>query len=117
MAKKLGPTLSWHGAKSPSRKSRTRCKASLPRPHTPCERLCSKCRGALVMHRMYMFFMVRNGWHCQSMEEDLKTHLPKRASFRDPAKIYEIARRVRTLNTREENTILITLSRWVAGAS
>ena len=51
---------------------------------------------------MYMFFMVRDGWSCQFMEEDLKTHLPKRMSFRDAAKIYEIARRVGTLNTLEE---------------
>ena len=79
-----------------------RCKASLPRPHTPGERLCSKCRTASGIHRVYMFFMVRDGWSCQFMEEDLKTHLPKRMSFRDAAKIYEIARRVGTLNTLEE---------------
>ena len=83
-----------------------RCKASLPRPQTPGERLCSKCGGTSGIHRVYMFFMVRDRWACQFMEEDLKTHLPKRMSFRDAGKIYEIARRVGALNTLEERHAL-----------
>jgi hypothetical protein len=40
-----------------------------------------------------MFFMARQGWHCQFMEEDLKTPLPRRLTFEDPAKIFETAER------------------------
>ncbi len=58
------------------------------------------------MHRVYMFFMHRDGWSCQFMEDDLKTPLPKRVSFRDSAKIYEIARRAGTSNSLEEKHAL-----------
>jgi len=30
------------------------------------------------MHRVYMSFMLRQGWHFQFLEEDLKTSLPKK---------------------------------------
>jgi hypothetical protein len=82
-----------------------RCKLSLPPPHTPGERLCSKCQGG-TKHRVYMHFMLREGWSCQFMEEDLKTHLPKRLAFRDPSKIYEIARRAGSFVNLEERQSL-----------
>lgn len=37
-----------------------RCRLSLPSPHTPGERLCSKCQGG-TMHRVYMHFMLAMG--------------------------------------------------------
>ncbi len=43
--------------------------------------------------RVYMFFMLRQGWHCQFLEEDLKTPLPRKLSVSDPAKLFEIAER------------------------
>ena len=58
------------------------------------------------MHRVYMHFMLRDGWCCQFMEDDLKTHLAKRVSFRDPTKIYEIARRAGAFNNLEEKHAL-----------
>jgi hypothetical protein len=58
------------------------------------------------MHRVYMFFMHRDGWSCQFMEDDLKTPLPKHVSFQDSAKIYEIARRAGTFNSLEEKHAL-----------
>jgi hypothetical protein len=47
-----------------------RCRLSLPSPHTPGERLCSKCQGG-TMHRVYMHFMLRDGWCCQFMDDDV----------------------------------------------
>ena len=32
-------------------------------------------------HRVYMSFMDRQGWQCQSLEADLQTPLPKRLHF------------------------------------
>jgi hypothetical protein len=40
-----------------------------------------------------MFFMLRQGWHCQFLEEDLKTPLPRKVIVDDPAKLFEIAER------------------------
>ncbi len=40
-----------------------------------------------------MHFMLREGWFCQFLEEDLKTPLPKKMTLEDPAKLFEIAER------------------------
>jgi len=41
-----------------------------------------------------MYYMLRDGWMCQFLEEDLKTPLPRRLYFRDPAKIRTIVDKV-----------------------
>jgi hypothetical protein len=41
-------------------------------------------------HRIYMSFQDRHGWHCQFMEEDLKTTLPRKLCFKSAAKIVEM---------------------------
>ena len=45
------------------------------------------------MHRVYLFFMLRNGWHCQFLEADLKTPLPLKLTFATPDKLVEIFER------------------------
>jgi hypothetical protein len=40
-----------------------------------------------------MHFMLREGWFCQFLEEDLKTPLPKKMNLKEPGKIFEIAER------------------------
>jgi hypothetical protein len=40
-----------------------------------------------------MSFMLRDGWHCQFLEQDLKTPLPKRLRFNNQEKLREIAER------------------------
>jgi hypothetical protein len=40
-----------------------------------------------------MHFMTQSGWHCQFLEEDLKTPLPRRLNLVTPDKLYEIAER------------------------
>ena len=62
-------------------------------PPTPGERLCNRCRSPQI-HRVYMYYMHREGWTCQFLEEDLKTPLPKRLHFRDPEKIRNIVEKV-----------------------
>jgi hypothetical protein len=44
------------------------------------------------MPRVYMSFMLRHGWHCQFLEEDLKTSLPKKLAFLSQDMILELAR-------------------------
>lgn len=45
-------------------------------------------------HTVYLHFMSRqNGWHCQFLEADLKTSLPRTLTFASPDKIRELARR------------------------
>jgi len=40
-----------------------------------------------------MSFMHREGWHCQFLEEDLKTSLPRKVTLDTPAKVIEMAKR------------------------
>jgi hypothetical protein len=40
--------------------------------------------------RVYMHFMLTNGWYCQFLEEDLKTPLPRKLTFAGPEKIREM---------------------------
>ena len=35
------------------------------------------CRYQNDQHRVYMVFQDRHGWHCQFLEADLKTPLPR----------------------------------------
>src|SRR5271156_3803526 len=70
------------------------CKSMLSPTRTPGERLCSRCLAERAPRkRVYMFFMLRQGWHCQFLEEDLKTPLPRKLSVNDPAKLFAIAER------------------------
>lgn len=62
------------------------------------------------MRRVYMSFMLRDGWYCQFLEEDLRTPLPKTLHFKDQAKLIELAQRggaFRNLEDRQsiENAI------------
>jgi hypothetical protein len=57
------------------------------------ERLCSRCRASRSRHRVYMHFMFRNGWHCQFLEEDMKTCLARKLTFNSEVKVREMARR------------------------
>lgn len=41
-----------------------------------------------------MYYMFRNSWMCQFLEEDLKTPLPRRLYFRSPEKIRAIVEKV-----------------------
>ena len=45
------------------------------------------------MRRIYMYFMLRGGWHCQFLEADLKTPLPKKLNFSDIAKVTQLIER------------------------
>jgi hypothetical protein len=45
------------------------------------------------MHRVYMSFMIRQGWHCQFLEEDLKTPLRKKLALTSRDKILDLAQR------------------------
>jgi len=40
-----------------------------------------------------MSFMLREGWHCQFLEQDLKTALPKKLALLSQDKILQLARR------------------------
>lgn len=77
------------------------CKSSLPAPHSPGERLCSKCLSQRS-HRIYMNFSHRGIWDCQFLEVDLKTHLPWQLTVSDPAKIGAMAERIGAFRTLED---------------
>jgi hypothetical protein len=44
-------------------------------------------------HRVYLYFMHRQGWHCQFLEADRKTSLPRKLTFATPDKLLEIFER------------------------
>ena len=55
-----------------------------------------------AVHQVDMFFQLRGTWDVQFLEPDLKTPLPRRLSFKDPAKIRELARRGSPWHPRSE---------------
>jgi hypothetical protein len=80
------------------------CKVGLPPDPTGIarERYCDRC---VPRRRVYMFFMnAKGGWHCQFLEEDLKTPLPKTLTFQSPDKIMELAERA-TMNLEGRQAI------------
>jgi hypothetical protein len=74
------------------------CGNSLPPPHSAGEKRCAQCGGK---HRVYMFFFERSGWYCQFLEEDCRTSLPKKLSFKHPEKILELAQRAGAVQNLE----------------
>jgi hypothetical protein len=44
-------------------------------------------------HRVYLSFQCRNGWHCQFLEQDLKTALPRKLHFASSDKVVELVER------------------------
>jgi hypothetical protein len=44
-------------------------------------------------HRVYLSFQCRNGWHCQFLEPDLKTSLPRKLHFASSYKVIELIER------------------------
>jgi hypothetical protein len=45
------------------------------------------------MHRVYMSFVQREGWHRQFLEADLKAPLPKKLAFLTQDMVIQLARR------------------------
>ena len=45
----------------------------------------------MVRRRIYCYFMHREGWHISFLEADCKTSLPKKLTFADKAKLWELA--------------------------
>lgn len=79
------------------------CGRTLPAPHTPGERRCVACAGT---RRVYMTFFLRSVWHCQFLEPDLKTPLPRKLNFRSAEKIHQLAERSATsLNLEARQSI------------
>ena len=56
-------------------------------------------------HRVYMQFVLRNGWQVSFLEADLATSLPAALTFTDPEKIRELARLGQALGTSEARAL------------
>lgn len=69
------------------------CERALPQPALPGEQLCENCRAKSRRHRVYLSFMLRDGWHCQFLEPDLKSVLPRKLHFKSAEKVRELAER------------------------
>ncbi len=57
-------------------------------------------------HRVYMSFQCRNGWHCQFLEQDLKTPLPRKLHFTSSQKVVELVERGGGLTDQESRLML-----------
>jgi hypothetical protein len=53
----------------------------------------ANCRVPRSAPVVYMSFMHREGWHCEFLEEDLTTSLPRKVTLDTPAKLIEMAKR------------------------
>ena len=45
------------------------------------------------LRRVYLSFQFRHGWHCQFLEEDLRTSLPRSFTFASASKLIELVER------------------------
>ena len=59
-----------------------------------------------VRHRVYMSFQSRYGWHCQFLEQDLKTPLPRKLHFKSADKVIELVARGGGLGNLESKQML-----------
>ena len=59
-----------------------------------------------VRHRVYMSFQCRYGWHCQFLEQDLKTPLPRKVHFKSAEKVIELVVRGGGLGNLESKQML-----------
>lgn len=57
-------------------------------------------------HRVYMSFQVRQGWHYQFLEPDLKTSLPRGLHFNSADKVVELAERGGGISDQESRLML-----------
>ena len=55
---------------------------------------------------MYMSFQCRCGWHCQFLEEDLQTPLPRKLRFTSSGKVVELVERGGGLSNLESRKAL-----------
>lgn len=69
------------------------CKSTPPPPLSPGEKYCAGCQPRNGCRRVYMYFMLRDGWHCQFLEADLKTPLPRKLNLNSSQKVIETAER------------------------
>ncbi|MGB8031803.1 MAG: hypothetical protein WCF30_19290 [Terracidiphilus sp.] len=53
-----------------------------------------------------MSFQCRNGWHCQFLEQDLKTPLPRKLHFTSSQKVVELVERGGGLTDQESRLML-----------
>jgi hypothetical protein len=66
----------------------------------------STARQELPLTRVYMSFMLSRGWHCQFLEADLKTPLPRKLTFATEDKVVELVRRCGGLENLEAKQAL-----------
>ena len=62
--------------------------------------------GEEVRHRVYMSFQCRFGWHCQFLEQDLKTPLRKKLHFASSDMVVELVERGGGLSSLESRQAL-----------
>jgi hypothetical protein len=53
-----------------------------------------------------MSFQCRDGWHCQFLEQDLKTPLPRKLHFASSDKVIELVQRGGGLKDQESRLML-----------
>ncbi|MEA2261157.1 MAG: hypothetical protein QOJ51_3982 [Acidobacteriaceae bacterium] len=56
-------------------------------------------------HRIYMQFVLRDGWQVSFLEADLATSLAAAVTFTDPERIRELARQGKALETSEARAL------------
>jgi hypothetical protein len=59
-----------------------------------------------VRHRVYLSFQCRYGWHCQFLEQDLKTPLPRKLHFKSAERVIELVARGGGLGNLESKQML-----------
>ncbi len=79
------------------------CKVGLPRPHTPGEHYCDRCRPPLQV--IYVAFEKRVSWHLVISDSNSHRHL-RTLVFADDDKIVELVKRSGGLTNLESKQAL-----------
>lgn len=66
------------------------------------------CAYALSVaeHKVYLYFQLSNGWHCQFLEPDLKTSLRRKLTFKSADKLRELIERGHGITTQESHSMV-----------
>jgi hypothetical protein len=58
------------------------------------------------IQRVYLSFQPRKGWHCQFLQQDLKTSLPRKLNFASAEKVIELVERAGGFTEEDSRSIV-----------
>src|SRR5450631_3776368 len=61
---------------------------------------------SMAEHKVYLYFQLSSGWHCQFLEPDLKTSLPRKLTFKSADKLRDLIEHGHGITTQESRSMV-----------